>query len=204
MTDSTVFIVDDDPDVRSSLSRLVTTAGMATRTFGSAEEFLQSSKPSGHGCLLVDVRMPGMGGLELLERLSESGSHFAAIVLTGYGDVRMAVRAMKAGATDFIEKPFRAAVLLDRIGQAVAQAEGAYQARQERQALRERFAQLSPREHEVMKLLAEGLSVKEIAYRLELAYGTVDNQKTSLMRKLDVHTTVELVRLAIRAGVVSA
>ena len=203
-SESTVFVVDDDPEMRRSLTRLLEEVNLHIQAYASAQEFLDAYDPALQGCLVLDVRMPGLSGMGLLERLAAEKIHIPTLVITGYGDVPTAVRAIKAGAIDFIEKPFRAPQLLDRIREALALAEGSQAAKAAEAELATRLALLSVREREVLRLLAEGKSVREVASEADRSYKTVDKQKTGLMQKLDVHSRAELVRLAIRARVVEA
>jgi len=203
-SESTVFVVDDDPEIRRSLTRLLEEADLSVQTYGNAQEFLEAYNPSCRGCLVLDVRMPGMSGLELLKRLTTEKIDIPTVVITGYGDVRMAVRAMKIGAVDFIEKPFRSRELLGRIREALALAKRTRRAKAKDAKLTNRLELLSPREKKVLRLLAQGNSIKEVASKLDRSYKTVDKQNASLTRKLDVHSRAELVRLAIRAKLVEA
>ena len=202
--DATVFVVDDDPATRSSLQELLESWELAAEVYPDAETFLESYDGDRAGCLVLDLRLPGMSGLELQEQLASHGFDLPVVMITGHGDVSTAVRALKRGAVDFIEKPFRAQVLLNCIQTAIASDTEA-RSRQELQAdISAPLALLTNRELEVLTLLAEGCSLKQVALRLDRSYKTVDRHKTNLMRKLEIHDRVELARLAIRAGLVTA
>jgi len=196
-----VHIVDDEAAIRESLAMLLRSVGLASRTHASALEFLSAWTPGGEACLVADVRMPGMSGLELQEALQERSAALPTIIITGHGDVAMAVRAMKAGASDFIEKPFNDQVLLDAVHRALEQSRAAGApngvSRAEAEA---RFALLTPREREVMLLVAEGRPNKVVATRLGLSTRTVEVHRAKVMEKMQVKSLAELVRLAIACG----
>jgi two-component system response regulator FixJ len=198
MPDSIVHVVDDEAPIRESLALLLRSVGLASRTYASAAEFLEAWQPAPDACLVVDVRMPGMSGLELQEALQERKASLPTIIITGHGDVSMAVRAMKAGASDFIEKPFNDQVLLDAVNRALEQSRGQGAAsgagREEAEA---KFATLTPREREVMLLVAEGRPNKVVATRLGLSTRTVEVHRAKVMEKMQVRSLAELVRLAI-------
>ncbi|MBK1702716.1 response regulator transcription factor [Thiococcus pfennigii] len=192
-----VFVVDDDEAMRTSLKWLIESIGLRVLTFGSAEEFLAAYCPGRPGCLLVDVRMPGMSGLELQARLAKAELCLPVIVITGHGDVAMAVRAMKAGALDFIEKPFNDEALLGAIRRGLDR-----DATQRRQQLRRtdiaaRLEQLTPREHEVMALVTDGKSNKEIAAALGVSAKTVEAHRARVMDKMQADSLADLVRMAL-------
>src|SRR5271168_3286693 len=149
--DPIVFIVDDDLSVRRSTERLIHSTGMKVQTFTSAREFLASPRPEGPACLVLDVRMPGLSGMDLQRELTQAGIHIPIIFITGHGDIPMSVRAMKAGAVEFLTKPFRSHSLLDAVRAAIERDRSAYKERSEAGELRERYEQLTPREREVMK-----------------------------------------------------
>jgi FixJ family two-component response regulator len=195
----TIFVVDDDQAARESLCWLIESVGLRVRCFASAREFLEGHDRSAQGCLLVDVRMPGMSGLELQERLLAEGSQLPVIVLTGHGDVPMAVRAMKAGAVDFVQKPFNDQALLDGIRRALEAGAAARQAAQRRQEASQRLASLSAREAEVLRELLAGKPNKVIAASLGIAEKTVEIHRANLMRKTGVRSVAELVRLTLQA-----
>jgi RNA polymerase sigma factor (sigma-70 family) len=192
-----VWIVDDDEAMRSSLKWLIESVGMRVESHESADAFLRAHYPGRFGCLLLDVRMPGMSGLELLEHLREQQMMPPTIIITGHGDVPMAVRAMKAGALDFIEKPFNDEVLLDAIRRALAQEEHRRDASAGIADVIERLAHLTPREHEVMLMVTDGMSNKEIANHLGVSAKTVEAHRARVMEKMAAGSLAELVRMAI-------
>ncbi len=196
----TVFVVDDDQAMRSSLQWLIESVGLAVESFASADEFLTSYYPGRAGCLLLDVRMPGMSGLELQEYLNAHEIKIPVIIITGHGDVHMAVRAMKRGAIDFIEKPFNDEVLLDAIRNALNLDERRRGYQAERAELAARLAQLTPREHEVMDMVTEGKSNKEIAKTLGVSAKTVEAHRARVMEKMQAGSLAELVRMAVGAA----
>lgn len=198
----TVFIVDDDSAIRESLVSLLKPNGWQVATYATAEEFLESFDCATPGCLLLDVRMPGMNGLELLGKLRAQQVHIPVIIITGHGNVPTAVQAMSMGAFDFIEKPLAGRVLLESIHRAIELDATMRQGEEDDAAIAARLAQLTPRELEVLRLLAEGHAAKQVAARLCRSCKTIDKQKTSLMKKLEVHDRVGLARLAIRAKLV--
>jgi RNA polymerase sigma factor (sigma-70 family) len=192
-----VFVVDDDPAMQESLRWLIESVGLEVRTFSSAAEFLDAYEPEQPGCLLTDVRMPQMSGLDLQERLSAMNAALPVVMITGYGDVSMAVRAMKRGAADFIEKPFNDQELLDRIQRAVDQDTRSRTQLRERQEVLERMQRLTPREREVMSEVVAGKSNKQIAVELGLSDRTVEVHRANIMTKLAVKGVAELVRAAM-------
>jgi FixJ family two-component response regulator len=203
MAEPTVFVIDDEPAIRDSLAMLLRSVGLASRTFPSAPAFLEAFDGGIHGCAIADVRMPGMSGLELQEALRARGARLPVIIITGHGDIAMAVRAMKAGAADFIEKPFNEQVLLDAVHRALAQvradapAPGA-----NRSEIETRVATLTPREREVMLLIAEGRPNKVVATRLGLSTRTVEVHRAKVMEKMSARSLAELVRMAIACDLV--
>jgi FixJ family two-component response regulator len=192
-----IHIVDDEPDVRDALAMLVRSVGYLAQTYASADEFLARYRSGQAGCLLVDVRMPGMSGLELLERLSRQDPALPAIVMTGHGDVPMAVRAMKAGAFDFVEKPFNDQVLLDRLAEAIAQARRSRDMAAERRLAAARYEQVTPREREVMASIVAGRLNKLIADDLGLSVRTVEIHRAHIMEKMQAASLSALVRMAM-------
>lgn len=190
----TVFVVDDDEAIRQSLCLLIEDIGLNVKTFGGAREFLAHYDPSQPGCLVLDVRMSGMSGLELQARLRELNTEIPTVIITGHGDVPMAVEAMKAGAMDFIEKPFRDQVLLDSIQRAVELDRRIRAARQQSESFQLRVEDLTRRERQVMDLLVLGKSNKTIAYELGISQKTVDFHRTNVLSKTGVASVVELVR----------
>ena len=201
MTNSqqTVFIVDDDEGVRDALSMLLDTIGQAYELFSSAPEFLESYDESKGGCLVLDIRMPRMSGLELQEKLNEKGSLLPIIFITGHGDILMAVEAMRRGALDFIRKPFREQDLLDRINEALDFNAGKHKALLDRQQLLGKIALLSEREGEVFHRVADGEMNKVIAFDLGISQRTVEVHRSQVMKKLGVRTLAQLVRIKIVA-----
>ncbi|MCH8336441.1 MAG: response regulator transcription factor [Proteobacteria bacterium] len=183
---------------------LMRSVGLDYEIFHSADEFLASHTNDRAGCLVLDIRMPGLGGLELQEKLNELGSTLPIIFITGHADIPTAVRAMKRGAVDFIEKPFPAQVLLDRIRTAIERNNESRQRRAADDDVIASVSQLTPREREVLSLLVQGCRLKEVAQRLRRSYKTVDCHKVNLLKKLNVHDRLGLVRIAIRAGLVAA
>jgi FixJ family two-component response regulator len=190
-----VHIVDDDPGVRAGLSSLVRSVGYVARLYGSAGEFLESELPAIPSCLLLDVRLPGTNGLDLQDSLRQRGIDFPVILMTGYGDVQMSVRGMKAGALDFLTKPLRHQDVLDAIGLAVARDRERRAATQKIDAIRTRIRVLTPRERQVMNLVAAGKMNKQIASDLGLSQITVKMHRGSLMKKMGVRSVAELVKL---------
>ena len=196
----TVFVVDDDRAVRESLALLVQSVGLEVETFASAGEFLDAYRPDRRGCLITDIRMPGMSGLELQERLTEDGYHIPVIVLTGFGDVPAAVRALKGGAVDFVEKPFNPQALLDLVQQAlVRDTELREQAAREAD-LAERMALLTPREREIMALIVAGKANKVIAIDLSISERTVELHRGRIMKKMQARSVAELMRIVLPPG----
>jgi RNA polymerase sigma factor (sigma-70 family) len=199
---STVFVVDDDQAMRNSLKWLIESVGVAVKSFASADEFLAQYQSGRAGCLVLDVRMPGMSGLELLEHLALRNVHIPAVIITGHGDVPMAVRAMKGGAIDFIEKPFNDEALLDAIRRAIAYEEQQRSFHSEHVQIQKRLSHLTPREHEVMAMVTAGKSNKEIANALGVSAKTIEAHRARVMEKMQAGSLAELVRmaLAVNAG----
>jgi FixJ family two-component response regulator len=195
-----VFVVDDDEAVCASLRLLIGDIGLEVRTFTSARQFLAEYDPSQSGCLVLDVRMSGMSGLELQARLRESGLRIPTIIITGHGDVPMAVEAMKAGAMDFIEKPFRDQVLLDGIQRAIDLDARTRRQWKEARDVQSRTQLLTEREREVMERLVAGKTNKSIAYELGISPKTVDFHRANVLQKVGVNSVVELVRLVQKAA----
>ena len=199
--DATVFVVDDDEAMRNSLRWLVESEGLNVETFGSADDFLSAYYPGRAGCALLDVRMPGMSGLELQEYLSSRQLHIPVIIITGHGDVSMAVKAMKAGALDFIEKPFSDEQLIGSIRRALGVDADLRRRQRGRAEVAARMAQLTPREHEVMLMVTDGKSNKEIAKALGVSAKTVEAHRAKVMEKMDARSLAELVRMVLEATV---
>lgn len=195
-----VHVVDDDDAVRAALCVLLESVSMEVRPYASAAEFLDAATPDMRGCLILDVRMPGMGGLELQQVLRERGIRLPVIIITSHGDVPMAVRAMKAGALDFLLKPFNEQELLDRIQVCVETDAAARREQQLRHEAAQRFASLSRREREVLALLMTGRHNKAIAFELGISEKTVDVHRFNIMRKTGTRGLPELIQLRLRAG----
>lgn len=197
-SDYVVHIVDDEEPVRKSLAFLLTASGFAVRAHESATAFLAAAPGLGNACLITDLRMPDMSGVDLLHRLRGLGLRIPAIVITGHGDVPMAVEAMKAGALDFIEKPFGDEVLIDAVKNAVSElGRSAYA---DLAAIRARFAELTEREREVMAGVVAGLPNKTIAYDLKISPRTVEVHRANVMSKMGARSLPELVRMTLTAG----
>ncbi len=196
-SDTTVFVVDDDAAVCDSLRFLIESVGLQVRTFSSADEFLAAYTPGQPGCLVLDLRMPGMSGLELQERLARQKCALPVIIITAHGDVPTAVRAMHAGAVDFMSKPFSDQHLLDRIHQALTKDAQARRDEAVRAGIAARVALLTPREREVMDLVVSGMPNKGIAAQLELSAKTVETHRARVMDKMQARSVAELVHMAL-------
>jgi FixJ family two-component response regulator len=191
-----VHIVDDDESLRRAVDSLCRSVGLETRTYGSAQEFLDA-KPAGiPGCLVLDVRLPGISGLDFQSQLAALGIHLPVILVTGHGDIPMSVRAMKAGAVDFLPKPFRDQDLLDAVTAAIERDRRRRAADGDANSLRNRFLTLSPREQQVMKLVTTGKMNKQVAGDLGLSEITVKIHRAAAMRKMGARTLADLVRMA--------
>lgn len=197
MSDNTVFVVDDDKAVRKSLSFLLQTAGHTTESFPSAAAFLDAYDPTRRGCLLLDVRMPQMTGLELQHELNARAWRIPAIFITGHGTVPMAIAAMKAGAFDFIEKPLRDDALLDSVERALAWDDTNRTEHLELATIKRRADTLTDREREVLGLVAAGESNKAIARQLGISFRTVELHRSHILEKMRAKTVAQLVRMAI-------
>jgi FixJ family two-component response regulator len=193
-----VFVIDDESSVRDGLGNLLRSVGLHVQTFASAQEFLLSKVPDVPSCLVMDVRLPGLSGLELQRELARADIRLPIIFLTGYGDIRMSVRAMKAGAVDFLTKPFREQELLDAVQHAIERHRGSRAERAEIGELRRRFRSLTRREREVMKLVVAGLLNKQIAGKLGTSEATVKLQRAQVMQKMMAQSLPDLVRMAQR------
>ncbi len=200
MREPTVHIVDDDPDMRDSLRWLLQTVGLRAITHASAAEFLRGFHVEGPACLVLDVRMPGTGGLDLFEKLTACGLQIPVLFITAHADVPMAVRAMKSGAVEFLEKPFNAQVLLDKIQSALRDDADRLARQAAVDKFRARFETLTVKEREVLDMIREGRPNKEIATRLDVTPRAVELRRASLMRKLGVSSLPELLRLIIGLG----
>ncbi|HKX21641.1 MAG TPA: response regulator FixJ, partial [Rhizorhapis sp.] len=194
-----VHVVDDDEAIRRSISFLLRTSGYATNLYGSGKEFLSSLSKLERGCILLDVRMPDMDGMEVQQRLREAGVMLPVIIMTGHGDVDMAVRAMKAGASDFIEKPFEKDVLLGALDSACQRLEADNLLDARCEDARARLNILTPRERDVLKGMVDGLPNKTIAYDLGISPRTVEIHRANLMQKLGVQSLSEALRIAFTA-----
>ena len=194
------YVVDDDPAVREGLCALLGSVSIASRAFASANEFLQVADASMVGCLVVDVRMPGMSGMELLHILKARDIHLPVIVISGHGDVALAVRAMKAGAVDFLLKPFNEQELLDQILASINQSDQDVSRQQTREQAALRFADLTPREKQVLERIMECQHSKAIAFDLGISEKTVDVHRFNIMRKTSTRNLSELIQLRIQAG----
>lgn len=190
-----VYVVDDDPAVCRSLGLLIKGVGLDVCTYNTAEDFLAGFDRDRPGCLVVDVRMPGMSGLDLQHQLNEEGINLPAIVITGHGDIPMAVDAMKAGVVDFVEKPFRDQLLLDNVQKALQLGAQSRNRQAISTDIETKASHLTPREEEVMNLLIDGRSSKTIAYELGISQKTVDFHRAHILEKMEVDSVVELVLL---------
>ena len=199
-----VFIVDDDPGVRDALRRLLTSVGLAAEVFATAQAFLTARRPDAPGCLVLDVRLPGLSGLDLQRELAAVDASLPIIFLTGYGDIPMSVRAMKAGAVEFLTKPFREQDLLDAIRHAIDRDRVARTERRELTELRHRYGSLTPRERDVLAGVIAGLLNKQIAAELGTSEVTVKEQRGHVMQKMQAGSVAELVRTAARLGIAPA
>ena len=188
-----VYLVDDDEAIRDSLGLLLRSVGLDCAVYASALEFLGAYDPARHSCLVADIRMPGLSGLELQQRLNEQHASVPVIFITGHGDVPMAVNAMKSGAADFIQKPFRDQDLIDRIHKALAKDREQRASRAEEDAVRARLATLTPRETEVMRRVVRGQANKVIALDLGVSQRTVELHRARVMRKLKMRSLADLV-----------
>jgi two-component system response regulator FixJ len=195
----TVIVVDDDDAVRTSLRLLLKSVGLPVETHGSAHEFLAAFDADQPGCLVLDIRMPGMSGLELQAKLADEHAIVPIVFITGHGDVPMAVEAMQHGAVDFIQKPFRDQDLIDRINQALDKDKANRDSLRERDAILRRMAQLTPREREVLDLVTVGKANKVIAGDLDVSQRTVEIHRARVMEKMGASSLAHLVRMVIEA-----
>ena len=201
---SMVFVVDDDQSVREALSSLIRSIGLDVETYASAHEYLRRPPQHSPACLVLDVRMPGLSGLDLQRELAHQGRQIPIIFVTAHGDIPMTVKAMKAGAAEFLSKPFRDQDLLDAICQALARDRASMASRADLVEIRWRYATLTQREKEVLQLLAEGKSSKEVAVALGISVKTAETHRANIMRKLELHSVSELVRYAVRNQIIEA
>lgn len=197
MNDATVFLVDDDPSVRDSLSLLLSLKGLRTRVYASAESLLATYEPDWRGCILTDLKMPGLTGIELQHALAERGSGLPVVVLTAHGDVATTRQALKAGAFDFLEKPVDDDILLDVLGNAIRRDQERHAEQAERTRVEDRVSRLTPREREVLLLIADGLQNREIGERLGISPRTVEVYKARMMEKLQCRSLADAVRISL-------
>jgi FixJ family two-component response regulator len=195
-----VFVVDDDQMFRRSTERLIRTAGLNVQPYNSARDFLNSPKAEGPSCLVLDVRMPGLSGMDLQRELTRLEIDIPIIFITGHGDIPMSVRAMKAGAAEFLTKPFRSSVLLDAIRAAIERNRASLQKKSETKELRERYETLTPREREVMALVADGLLNKQVAGRLSTTEATIKFHRAHIMQKMRADSLADLIRTSEKLG----
>jgi FixJ family two-component response regulator len=196
-----VFVVDDDRSFREALRRLITSVGLAVEVFPTAQAFLSAPRPDAPSCLVLDVRLPGLSGLDLQRELADSERALPIIFLTGHGDIPMSVRAMKAGAVEFLTKPFREQDLLDAIRSAIERDRATRWERHELGELRRRYDSLTPRERDVMARVAAGLLNKQVAAELGTSEATVKEQRGQVMQKMQAGSLADLVRTAARLGI---
>lgn len=197
--ESTVYIVDDDEAIRKALAFLLKSEGLPARLFASAEEFLAELNPAMQGCLLLDVRMPGISGLHLQQRLKQAHIALPVIIMTGYGDVAMAVKAMKAGAMDFIEKPFDNTELIQLLHKCLSHCEIVLHNQLDKEMSIQRLERLTKRERQVLELLVEGNQNKVIAAKLDISPRTVELHRARVMEKLEAKSLSDVVRIALAA-----
>jgi FixJ family two-component response regulator len=199
--DPIVFLVDDDQDFRDSLASLFDSIGLKVRTFSSAAEFLRSKLPDAVSCLVLDIRLPSLSGLDLQAELAKAGISIPIIFVTGHGDIPMTVRAMKAGAVDFLPKPFREQDMLDAVRSALERDRKRREIERRLAVLRSRLRDLTPREREVMTLVTAGLMNKQIAGKLDVTVVTVKTHRGQVMRKMGVRSLADLVKIAEALGI---
>jgi FixJ family two-component response regulator len=198
-----VFVVDDEPLVRGALKSLLQSVGLEAQTFATAQEFLRTVPVDAPRCLVLDVRLPDLSGLAVQQRLAETGTDMPIIFVTGHGDISMSVRAMKAGAVEFLTKPFRDQDLLDAVQRAIQQDRAARQSRAEISRLRQRYGTLTPREREVFPLIASGLLNKRSAAKLGMSENTIKVHRGHVMHKMGAGSLAELIHMAEKLGIIT-
>jgi FixJ family two-component response regulator len=201
---ATVFVIDDDGDMRASIQRLLRTVGLRGEVFASAQDFLRRNKPEGPSCLILDIRLPGMSGLEVQRKLIDAGLSIPIIFISAHADVDVAVRAMKFGAVEFLTKPFRPQELLDAVQQALQRDEGILREHRDISELQQRYKTLTPREREVMALFASGLPTKQIASKLGVSEVTAAVHRGHVVQKMQAGSLAELGRMAEKLNLASA
>jgi two-component system, LuxR family, response regulator FixJ len=192
---ATIMVVDDDAGVRNAMRALLKSVGLNSALFASAQEFLAAYQPSQQGCLVLDIRMPGMSGLELQQQLNMRGAVIPVIFMSGHADIPMAVEAMQHGAFDFLQKPFRDQDLLDRIQRAIARDSELRKSLGEHERIKAHLDELTPREREVLDLMTQGLQNKSIAQKLAVSPRTIEIHRARVMEKMNAHSVAELVRM---------
>ena len=196
-----IYVVDDDPSMRKALERLLRSAGHDAKTFASALEFLDFNHPDAPGCLILDIKMPKLSGLELQERLAAKGISFPIVFITGHGTVPASVKAFKAGAMDFLQKPFKDSELLDAVSRGIEKHRRLKQEQNEIKELRARMEALTPRECEVLRLVVSGMLNKQVAFDLGTAEKTIKVHRARVMEKMDARSFADLVRFAEKLGI---
>jgi FixJ family two-component response regulator len=200
-SEALVFVVDDDNSVRKALARLIRSVGLNVETFASARDFLARRPHDGSACLILDIRMPDLSGLDLQKELAASGSSLSVIFITGHGTIPMTVQAMRAGAVEFLEKPFDDQALIDAVHEAIKRDDQARQEKAELKEIHERVNSLTPREREVFALVVTGRLNKQIAFELGTNEKTIKAQRAQVMKKMQADSLADLVRLAVKVGI---